>query len=46
VISRALPASDTIAFSPPFIVTDEELEEMVTAARAGLDQVADELARA
>jgi L-2,4-diaminobutyrate transaminase len=43
VISRALPASDTIAFSPPFVAGEEELDEMVAAARAAADQVAAEL---
>jgi L-2,4-diaminobutyrate transaminase len=46
VITRALPAADTIAFSPPFIVTESEIDEMVGTARAALDQVAKELARA
>jgi L-2,4-diaminobutyrate transaminase len=43
VISRALPAADTIAFSPPFVASEEELDEMVAAARAAADQVAAEL---
>jgi L-2,4-diaminobutyrate transaminase len=43
VISRALPASDTIAFSPPFVATEEELDEMVAVARAAADAVAAEL---
>src|SRR3954471_9088241 len=34
VITRALPAAHTIAFSPPFVTSEEELEEMVTVARA------------
>lgn len=45
VITRALPSADTIAFSPPFIVTETELDEMVEGARKGLDDVAAELAR-
>ncbi len=45
IITRALPASDTIAFSPPFIVTESELDEMVAGTRQALDQVAKELAR-
>ncbi len=45
VITRALPNADTIAFSPPFIVTEPELDEMVEGARRGLDDVAAELAR-
>ncbi len=43
LITRALPATDTIAFSPPFVVTDEELDEMVGRARAAVDEVAAEL---
>jgi L-2,4-diaminobutyrate transaminase len=43
VLTRALPASDTIAFSPPFIVTEEEIDEMVAVTRRALDQVAAEL---
>lgn len=38
VITRALPASDTVSFSPPFVVTPEELERMVAGVRAGFDQ--------
>jgi L-2,4-diaminobutyrate transaminase len=43
LITRALPASDTIAFSPPFVVTEEELDEMVSRARAAVEEVAAEL---
>jgi L-2,4-diaminobutyrate transaminase len=43
VITRALPAADTIAFSPPFIVTESELDEMVDTTRKALDTVAREL---
>ena len=45
VISRALPASDSIAFSPPFVVTEAELDTMVAAAREAADEVAAELRR-
>jgi L-2,4-diaminobutyrate transaminase len=45
IITRALPAADTIAFSPPFIVTEAELDEMVEGTRSALDAVAAELAR-
>ena len=45
VITRALPAADTISFSPPFVVTEEEIGEMVAGTREALDQVADELVR-
>jgi L-2,4-diaminobutyrate transaminase len=45
VITRALPDADTIAFSPPFVVTEAEIDEMVLAARSAVDEVARELAR-
>jgi len=43
LITRALPMTDTIAFSPPFVVTEAELDEMVAIARQALDDVAAEL---
>ncbi len=43
VITRALPAADTIAFSPPFVVTEAEIDEMVSGTRRALDEVAQEL---
>ena len=43
VISRALPLSDTIAFSPPLVVTEAELDQMVAIARQAADDVAAEL---
>lgn len=45
VITRALPAADTIAFCPPFTTTAEEIDVMVGSTRAALDAVADELTR-
>jgi len=45
VITRALPAADTLAFSPPFVVTDAELEKMVTTVRAAVDDIAKEIGR-
>jgi len=45
LITRALPASDTIAFSPPFVVSEDELDEMVRLARGAVDEVAAELGR-
>jgi L-2,4-diaminobutyrate transaminase len=45
VLTRALPASDTIAFSPPFIVSEAEIDEMVDVTRRALDTVAAELGR-
>ncbi|GLY75460.1 aminotransferase [Actinoallomurus iriomotensis] len=43
VISRALPASDSIAFSPPFVVTEDEIDAMAALARQALDDVARDL---
>ncbi len=43
VITRALPNADTISFSPPFVVTEDEIDQMVTITRQALDEVAAEL---
>ena len=43
LITRALPMSDSIAFSPPFVVTEAELDEMVAIARRAADDIASEL---
>ena len=43
VITRSLMAADTIAFSPPFIITEEEIDEVVTRTREALDDVLREL---
>lgn len=45
LISRALPAADTISFSPPFTITDDEIDRAVAIAREAVDVVADSLAR-
>ena len=45
VITRALPAADTVAFSPPFVVTDSELEKMVSTVRQAVDDIAHEIGR-
>ena len=39
VITRALPDADTVAFSPPFVVTESEIDEMVDGVRRALDDV-------
>ena len=44
VITRALPASDSLSFSPPFTVTEDELERMVSTVRAAVDDIHKELA--
>ena len=43
LITRALPDADTIAFSPPFVVTGAEVDEMVGRAREAVDEVAADL---
>jgi len=43
LITRALPDADTIAFSPPLVVSEEEIEKMVGRARAAVDEVAADL---
>jgi L-2,4-diaminobutyrate transaminase len=43
LITRALPAADTIAFSPPFVVTDAEIDEMIERAARAVDEVTAEL---
>lgn len=43
VITRALPDSDTISFSPPFVITASEIDEIVAVAREAADVVAAEL---
>lgn len=45
VITRALPAADTIAFSPPFVVTESELDVMVETTRRAADEIASEIGR-
>jgi L-2,4-diaminobutyrate transaminase len=45
LITRALPNSDTIAFSPPLTISDEEIATMVQRAREAADAVADDLTR-
>jgi 4-aminobutyrate---pyruvate transaminase len=43
VIIRAM--QDNVAFSPPLIITEEQIDEMLDVTAWALDQVADELAR-
>ena len=45
VIGRALPAADAVAFSPPFVITEAEIDTAVNAFRDAADQVAAELGR-
>jgi L-2,4-diaminobutyrate transaminase len=43
LITRALPAADTISFAPPFVITEDEIDELVRLARQAVDDVAAEL---
>jgi L-2,4-diaminobutyrate transaminase len=43
VIGRALPQTDTISFSPPFTISEEELDTAVNAFREATDVVAQQL---
>lgn len=43
VITRALPSSDTLAFSPPLIISREDINTLVNGVRDALDQVQAEL---
>jgi L-2,4-diaminobutyrate transaminase len=45
LITRPLPISDTIAFSPPLTISDDEIATMVQRAREAVDAVADDLVR-
>ena len=39
LITRALPASDAISFAPPFVVSEEELDELVRTTRRAVDEI-------
>ena len=43
LITRALPAADTISFAPPFVISEDEIGELVRIARQAVDDVAAEL---
>jgi len=45
IITRALPHADTISFSPPFIISEAEIDEMVAKTRQAVDATMDELVR-
>jgi L-2,4-diaminobutyrate transaminase len=40
LITRALPLADTIAFSPPFVITEKDIDWAVGMAREAVDEVA------
>jgi putrescine---pyruvate transaminase len=39
VIGRGLPYANTVAYSPPLIISDEEVDELVAATEAVLDEL-------
>ncbi len=43
VITRVLPESDTVSFSPPFVITEAEIDEIVGVVREAADIVAGEV---
>ena len=45
VITRALPEADTLAFSPPFVVSESEIDQMVDGVRLALDETLASLPR-
>ncbi len=40
VVTRALPAADTVSFSPPFTTTEDEIRAMVDGVRRAAESVA------
>jgi L-2,4-diaminobutyrate transaminase len=45
LITRALPAADTISFSPPFVITESEIDTIAEVVKAAVEAVALELHR-
>ncbi|MDA0681310.1 MAG: aminotransferase [Proteobacteria bacterium] len=43
VLTRALPNADTVAFSPPLIISEEEITKMISVVRDATDEVQAEL---
>ncbi|MEO1204157.1 MAG: aminotransferase class III-fold pyridoxal phosphate-dependent enzyme, partial [Pseudomonadota bacterium] len=43
VITRPLPAADTVSFSPPLTITPDEIDQLVAGVRDAADAVLDEL---
>lgn len=45
ILTRALPSADTTSFSPPFVITEAEVDAIVLSMREAVDEVMDELVR-
>jgi L-2,4-diaminobutyrate transaminase len=45
LIARAMPHGDILGFSPPLVITEAEVGELVQRARRGIERVTDELVR-
>ena len=43
VITRALPSSDSLAFSPPLVINEQEIDTLVDTVREAMDSVQREL---
>lgn len=43
VLTRALPSADTLAFSPPLVISEDEIDTMVNTVREAVDEVQSEL---
>ncbi|MBT8078089.1 MAG: aminotransferase class III-fold pyridoxal phosphate-dependent enzyme, partial [Gammaproteobacteria bacterium] len=43
VVTRALPNADSVAFSPPLIISEHEIDSVVQVVREAVDAVHDEL---
>ncbi len=43
VLTRALPAADTLAFSPPLIISEREIDTLVGTVRSAVDDIQSEL---
>ncbi|HET8729211.1 MAG TPA: aminotransferase [Alphaproteobacteria bacterium] len=45
LIARAMPHGDILGFSPPLVITRDEVDEVIDRARRALDTVTDDLVR-
>lgn len=45
MIARAMPHGDILGFSPPLVITKEEVDIVIDKAKIAVDKVTDELTR-